>query len=239
MTASVVGSSTTTASAGATTIAVTRNGVTAGNLLWCIATFDAGGGLGAPTCADNVSGTWSAKLDQATGLTNNQTCFHFYSENSPGGNVTVTVTLGISASFRSITVVEISGVRSSGSLGGHIGNAQSTPGVSANAVTSTNITPSAQPGILVALSGTDDGTTSPPASGTGFTDNGVTMGVIGMNARVESLRLTSTSAIPATFTASGNVEHVTVAAVFLEPAVAGGIPLNYPQRQAMNMLLTQ
>jgi hypothetical protein len=93
--------------ASATTIAVTRNGVTAGNTLVAVVTCEADVTI---SVGDDQSGSWQAAAARSTGIGSLQM---FYAANHPGGNTTITATFGASAPFRGIIVVELSGLGSS------------------------------------------------------------------------------------------------------------------------------
>lgn len=98
-------------------------------------------------------------------------------------------------------------------------NNPSNPGTGANAVTSTNLTPGAQPGVLCGFVMDDSGGEAGIASGTGFTDLGTIStweAQIGIKAHWEHKAITSTSAVAATFTATTGTGRFGVMAAYAQ-----------------------
>lgn len=179
------------------------------------------------------SQVWT-QLDDIFGISGSNTrVSHFVSDALVGGSTDITVNFSGSVGFRGIGVKEIGGC-----LGGydnlasaHAGQAQLTPTTTTDAVTSGN-TPALtrQPALVSAWSFSAVGSsTAAPAVGTGFTNDGagLLIGSAGAHCRGESQRVTSTSAVAATYTAAANGLHITVAAVFLESAPPANAPLGY------------
>lgn len=108
------------------------------------------------------------------------------------------------------------------------GQNQASPGTGTGAVSSGNVTPSGQPGMLMGLAvPTGGGNTSCTAdTGAGFTSTQASNFAANNSTKywaMENKRLTSTSAVPATFTIGSDQRMITVAAYFLE--VSSGAPI--------------
>lgn len=156
----------------------------------------------------DATGAWSVSQYAALGV--------------PAGAERLIVNFSGSVAASSVHAASLSGgqlVLPSGS--NYAGQNQASPGTGTGAVSSGNVTPSAQPGMLMGLAiPTGGGNTSCAAdTGAGFTST--QSGAYAANNStkywaMEHQRLTSTSAIPATFTIGGNQRMVTVAAYFLE-----------------------
>lgn len=141
-----------------------------------------------------------------------------------GGSTVLTNTFGAATTARGIFSVEI-GDSSGYDTGSKASNNQGTPGTGTDAVTSTNMPAlSAQPALIVGITANTEGDT-PASAGTGFTNGGSRInyaGAIPDMFRVESKRVTVTSAAAATFTAAVNSRHLSIAIAFLENGAAGG-----------------
>lgn len=189
--------------------------VTAASSIVAFAVAPAGTGM---TCSDSVNGSYGAA--KITVEDNNGNRFVAFAISGAGaGSTTVTV-----ANADGVAVFEAGGVKSSGAYDGQNSNVQPSPGTAADTVTSGTITPSAQPALLVAM--TMHVAFFPfatPDAGTGFTNHGTSWGFGGANgARFESLRVTSTSAVAATFSPTSNSEHASLAILLLEDTGGGG-----------------
>lgn len=197
--------------------------VSAGDSLVTFFTHDYSGGEPTLTCADSAGGTWSAALDVVRDSGDTQKMVMFVCKNHPGGSsVTPTVTSSSSVPGRAIVCVQESGVDTAAlGAGEHNGQHQASPTTSTDAVSSGNVTPTGSASLLLALSFDSKAVAAAPAVGTGFTDRGTFWPISGGNeARLESKTLSGTSATPATFTASGNENHLTIAVVLSEPGGA-------------------
>ena len=116
--------------------------------------------------------------------------------NASATTLAITVTWPSNVTYAAIWQREIKGV--SGIQGSAI-NTQTTPGTSADAITSGTITPSSQPAFLSAVTvNTEQGTPAPPEAGTGFTSG--TIGFFNAGTRSEAKSVTSLSAVAGTFT---------------------------------------
>lgn len=132
------------------------------------------------------------------------------------GTYTVTATLGTAQAFRGIAVHRFSGLTGSGQL---VGQAQTTPGTGADGLSSTNLTPAAQPGMLLGISTDFNGSTV--NTGTGFTSSAVYTNVDTANGSYtvsERKNITSTSAVPATFTATSSPSNFVTIAYYAREA---------------------
>jgi hypothetical protein len=195
----------------AASASVVLTGVTAGNT---IVVFVVGGG--SFSCSDTVDGSaYGAQRGTCSG--GGDSYASFVLPNCSAGTRTITVANG-----NWVWAIEISGATSA-SYSTQAAQQQASPGTSADAVSSGNATPTAQPALLLAIA-TDDSTfASAPNAGTGFTSVGAGWDFgSGNTTRLESKRLTSTSAVPATFTATnGGGDHAVLAVVILEGTSGG------------------
>lgn len=165
--------------------------------------------------SDSVNGSWGAAVRSVDDGTKTVAQFQF--QNTAAGTPTVTATFGVTTTVRAIWIVEVRNAAVS-SLDGFAGQNQASPGAGTDAVTSGNATNAKQPALIVALS-SDHRTISPvaPAAGTGFVDNGAGWTFSGGNqARLESKRVTTATAIAATFTGTSGVVPTTLMALFDE-----------------------
>jgi len=175
--------------------------------------------------ADSLSNTYTLR-QTAVDSSGNRKLSAFTAPNSAGGACTVTMTLGSTQVIRPLYLIEVGGATASSyDTGTH--NDQTSPGTGANAVTSGNATNTNQPALIVAASMALFNTNA-PAAGSGFTGQTAAWGNAsgsGSGLMVESQRITTTTAVAATFTAATNVEHVTLMLILDElvtAATAGG-----------------
>ncbi len=147
------------------------------------------------------------------------------------GTFTVQANFGTANAFRGIAVHRFSGLTGSGSL---VGQAQTAPGTGADGLSSTNLTPASQPGMLLGVSTDYNGSTV--NTGTGFTASAVYTAVDTANGSYttsETKRLTSTAAVAATFTATSSPQNFVTIAYWAAEATAAIVP------QAMHQLRQQ
>lgn len=182
-------------------------------------------GVTVSSVASNRGETFVSK-GQVVDTTDTKQATHFVSTTpAVGGSTVITATYSGSIDRRFIVIAEIGGA-----AGGYDSTAdanaeqlQATPTTGTDATTSTNTpTLTSQPALIVGIcwNGSADAT---PAAGTGFTSAGTRVtygGAVSAVVRVESKRVTATTALAATFTAGANKPHGTFAAVFLENAAA-------------------
>lgn len=177
---------------------------------------------------------WSAELDNVNDPLNSQRVVHYKADGVPAQTTTITANFNnAGASFIGILVKEIGGTSGyDAAASAHAGQQQVSPTTGTDATTSGN-TPAltSQPALIsgVAMATAAVATTAP---GTGFTnDKTGTWWEFGLGANMaasESKRVTSTSALAASFTAASNDSRITLAAVFLE-SVAGPTVNTQPQ----------
>lgn len=206
---------TTSLGTGTTIAQAYSSAVVAGNTLWCaVSTNDAAGA--SITVSDSVNGSWTA-LDLADDTVGHQAIRHFYFPNAAAGTPTVTATFSLTSTLRTIWITEITGVKGA-PLDGNNGQVQASPGSGTDAISSGTATNANSPAFIISLS-MDNRTVSPvaPAAGTGFTDLGAGWTLSGGNqARLESKRITSQTAVAGTFTGTTGVAPITVMAIFDE-----------------------
>jgi hypothetical protein len=205
-----------------TTLTVLLTGVVAGDTLHAFMTWDNSNPGVTVTVSDPTNGTW-ATLDTIV-ATNAQEVTAQASKQNVAASSTLLVTMTLSGAnvYKCISVYEVSGVAAA-SLDKHTGQLQTAPTTAANAVTTGNMTPASQPGVLIALSNDNDDVTLRLSIGTGFTTLGQTFTVPGHQglALAEWKRFTALTAIGGTFTASLSPnDYVTMGALYLEPATS-------------------
>lgn len=147
------------------------------------------------------------------------------------GTFTVQANFGTSNAFRGIAVHRFSGLTGSGSL---VGNAQTAPGTGADGLTSTNLTPASQPALLLGVSTDYNGSTV--NVGTGFMSSAVYTNVDTANGSYtvsETKRLTSTAAVPTTFTATSSPQNF-VTLAYWAAEVTGPTITAEPSDQTVN-----
>lgn len=181
--------------------------------------------------ADSLNGTHGAALDSLVDPSGPTRVSHFKFDGSAAGASTVTITPNTSQPFCGILIREIGGT--SGYDGVHPSNFQGTaPGTATDAVTSGTGTPSVQPGLISALSGSFNATTAvePATAGTGMS-MGIRAWTFGgafpTAAMSESKRYTATTAIAATFTATQTGDLFITLAAFFKEASGGAVAPQY------------
>lgn len=141
------------------------------------------------------------------------------------GSTQITVTFIASAGHAGMAGVDVSGL-SNTAAAQSAQQGQTNPGTTTNATTSGNVTPASQPAMLFGLSQSIAGIYATGVSaGTGFTSHTLTNfpAVNGTGAAVaEDLRLTSTSAVAATFTDSNGTADDIVTFGIVVPEASGG-----------------
>lgn len=137
------------------------------------------------------------------------------------GTYTLTMTLGATRANRRLMVRTDSGTVAfqDAKNQGQLAAATTT-----DAVSTSNLTPTVQPAVLIALSISANGTTTYSA-GTGFTSRGALSNwdsIGSFSSLLEDVRLTSTSAVPGTFTISSSQDTLSQGIVLTE-AITGTI----------------
>jgi hypothetical protein len=195
--------------------------------LWV--TNDSSAGVNVSGIADNVNGVtaWPGTvLDDKNDVANGQRVTQFRREGCAAGTYTITVTFtggtGGNTVAKGACAVTISGAASP-SLDQHAGNQQATPTTGTDLVTTTSMSPTKQPGVLVALSFETVGNPAPSA-GTAFTSIGTgwNFGTGTAFARVEKKSITSMGAVAGTFTAGSNSAHTTLGAIYSQAGASAG-----------------
>ncbi len=157
---------------------------------------------------------------------------HYECVSTVAGTYTVTQTLGTAAAFRGIQGLRYTGLTGSST---HVGQAQTGIGTGTDAVTSTNLTPASQPGLLIGWLYDFNGSGASVA-GTGFTSRATfptEAAANGSASRAEDRRLTSTAAVAGTFTLTATTGNLVTSAIWCAEATATIVP------QAMNQLRQQ
>jgi hypothetical protein len=140
----------------------------------------------------------------------------FECKNTASGTFTVSFNLSLASTFRAMGIARYSGLDTSvNGVGAR--QAQASPGTGADAVSSTNLTPGSQPGVLVGFGYDDGGGGAVSAGTTGFTSRGTMSNMdtaFGTTSRVEDKAITSTSAVAATFTGTIGTDNYIAFAVY-------------------------
>jgi hypothetical protein len=195
--------------------------VSAGSIIHVFVVCDdnsGGGGSTNVTCADSLNGSYT-QLDLIDDtITNGFLVAQFCFINTAAGADTITLTLTPNAGAVYITVLEITGGATT-AIDVHGGQLQASPGTGTDAVTSGNVTSTAQPALVLGaaeLSGFSDTSIS---VGTGF----ASAVAAGFYLNIESKRVTATGTQAATFTTTaGTVGGVNLVAVYDEAGGGGG-----------------
>jgi hypothetical protein len=195
------------------------------DVAWVVGTY----GVGTPLTETVTDGTNTyVKLGSTIADGPNGQCMvQFYCKDCAAGTYTVSFNLASSTSVVAVFVLPIHGLDNTATpVGG--GQLQSSPGAATDAISSGNITPGAQPGFFGGLVlDTSDFSTN-YVGGTLFTDNGGLTAWDGASlphSRYEDVRITSTSAKAATFTATpGPGNNIVMAFTFPEPAAGSTFP---------------
>lgn len=149
-------------------------------------------------------------------------CFARYY--ATGGTFTITASFSSNVPYPFIVAAPVSGLVSTALVAAQCSGAtQSSPGTGADAVTTGNATPQAQPAMQLALS-VNDGSSDAPNAGTGFTNQGAYVDDgTGPYTRVESRTLSALTAVASTFTAVVNSLHLSIQVIVAEepPPPAG------------------
>lgn len=152
-------------------------------------------------------------------------------------SLTVTCTYGSAQGFRGIWLELVSGASALPTGAACTGQGQTNPGAGANAITSGTAIPDsgAAAWLVVGFSNNNDTITPAPGVGTGFTIgiNGWDFGQgVGSGATSEAKRVTSGSAVAATFTSASNKNYTTFVAIFPETGSGTNTPKTITANQA-------
>ena len=143
-------------STSASTVVVTLNGVSGGDLLTCSASF---GNNPTLSLADNVNGSWSVANAVHYDSANTQTTAQFYRANSAAGNITVTLTASTSQQWGALNCQEWRNAATSSPLDKNTQQDGTTANPSSGSITTT------ANGELI-LGGLEN--VQSPTAGTGF-----------------------------------------------------------------------
>lgn len=198
---------------------VSMGAVTAGSSISLWATYDGNGPV--PTIVDTLNGAWGAPNQNILDTTNAETTVQYLFKNSAAGTMTITVTFSTGANADA-SAVEVLGAKSA-YTSQNAGNYQNNPATTPNTVTSGNVTPTAVPFVIVALSNEKSANT-PPNAGTGFTSLGTVFPNSANSARAEyKIVNAGLAALAGTFTAtSAGLSYATLAQTIYGPALATG-----------------
>lgn len=165
--------------------------------------------------SDSVNGAFTQEGTKSDNSTNATSMWQWKLDGLTAGAHTVTVTFSGSVNAPGTLIWREIGSTSGFNIAPN-GNDQTTPGLTADAVTSVAATNTAQPALVSAMCFAIAGTH--PTAGTGFTagQSFNSTGSLGVSLQTESKRITANASQVATFTAATNVDHQTIMAVFTE-----------------------
>lgn len=170
-----------------------------------------------PSCSDTVNGSYGTKILDIYDSTNQQRMVAFKFLGSASGSPTATVSIA-TAEYAAAMAFVVTG--SDGAAPTTIGQTQTATTATDN-LTSTTLTPTSQPGLLLGLAAITGTVGTGPAAGTGFTSLGTGWVDGGAIARAESKTFSSTSAVAATFTAGTATQHHAIALAFYDTGGPG------------------
>lgn len=207
---------------GATSVSATfDSSVTAGNLIVAVVSIN--------NTSETINSTTDTQSNSYTPLDNptddsgnGQRAAAFYAENVTGGSVTVTANFSASV-VGIIAIHEISGADITSPEDGHAAQAQTNPGTGTDAVTSGDITPSADGAYIFGATFVSGGSTT-PTIGTNFALREQNA----FRVTTEDLIQGSAGAIAATFTTTGAIDDFITFIVAFKPPAAGGVALTGP-----------
>lgn len=156
-------------------------------------------------------------------VSDNQLGAKFICKNTVAGTYNIVLTLSASVYYRGIRYCRYTGLDNSGTAQ-DVSDWRSNIGTGTDALTTSNITPSSQPGILWGCAAEVSGSASVPTAGTFFTTRGSGTNWsanIGQNL-MQDRRITSTSAVASTMTLSSATNQWLVGAIFFPEASGGG-----------------
>lgn len=165
----------------------------------------------------------------ATGAPDGERFYHWYTlgpaaAGITGGAYSITLTANSAAAdFKSIAVYELTGQANITPAFVATPNFQQPGPAGTDAVTSGNLTPAQQPGLLLGIVANVGGTNIATV-GTGFTNDtpGGIWPTFGSAVLMESLRFTSTAAAAVTATRGAAEDYITTGIAFYEASAGGG-----------------
>lgn len=192
-----------------TTIALSSMVIGTGEILRIGVTWASWGGSTVSSISDGTN-TY-ARVSGPVFDTAGPTAYEVWeAKNVTGGTYTLTVTFDGSRSYRGVGVARYSGLDTTATAQA-VSNAANNVATSTDAVTSTTLTPSSQPGMLWGI--VFEAYNRTMTAGTGFTGRGKFSNMnstLALGASVEDISITSTSAVAATFTIGGALPNRTV-----------------------------
>lgn len=164
-----------------------------------------------------------AYVGTALDATNGQALAYFVCKNATGGTYTFTFGLASSANSRGLSFRRYTGLDAAGTpqfVGQNVNNVAT----SNDAITSGNVTPSAQPGILFASTLETSGSGATPSAGTGFTTRGAytNWDTYISKSMSEDKPISSLSAVAGTMTSSSATNSYVIGAIFYPETGASG-----------------
>jgi hypothetical protein len=141
---------------------------------------------------------------------------------------TLTATFGApDFGYAAIAYLRYTGLDTTANVQTTLGSTQNPGSATTDAITSGNMTPTSQPAMVLGFTVDMTGNAGTISAGTGFTSRSTLANwasTLGFLCRAEDKRITSTSAVAATFTASSGASgaFMTFGAVFTEAAAGGG-----------------
>ncbi len=242
VTQTVTDNSVTLSGPGPTTVCVVTFAPGEQGVMWI--TYDISGGA-TVSVAGNIGGAWTAQTGGSIDEPGNQgmRCFVCANPDTSGSPTTITATFSISADARGSQVHAVSGGNVAAATAS--ANHQATPTLATDAVTSGNITPATAVALLLGCTlcthntggGTPAAGSSPFVSIATMWDYGT-----GNHGRSEYEALSSTTPVPALFTATGNTNHITIGLAIPEaadnPTVSALVPVDGATGVSVSTTLT-
>lgn len=207
---------------GSTTLVFASQTFAAGEFVAVGITYGNGSAV-TESIADGTN-TYTKVGSTLTDGSNGQNLALFVVKSAASGSFTITVTFASSVTYRGIMYARYTGLDASQTptLSGTV---NTNVGTGTDAVTSGNVTPGGQPAMIFAFGVEVSGGGSAMTAGTGFTDRGAMANwnsYIGFS-RFEDKRVTSTSAVPGTFTVSnGTHSYLVIGMAAYETGAGGG-----------------
>jgi len=165
-----------------------------------------------------------ALVKQISDAGNGQSSSTYECKDCASGSFTITVTLGSSLPYRNIVSTTYTSLDNSAANANN-GKNNIAPFGGADTVTSQTATPGSQPAMVMGYSMDTSGSETSLAAGTGFTNRGTmanTETAIGVKTRIEDKRVTSTSAVAATFTPGSGAGNFNTFVVIVPESGGGG-----------------
>lgn len=202
------------ATGSSTTIALSSLVIGTGEVLRIFVTWASSGGTTVSSLSDGGTNTYS-RVAGPVFDTSGPAAFEIWeAKNTVGGTFTLTATFDGSRSYRGIGVARYSGL-DVGASAQSVSNKQTNAATSTDAVTSTTLTPAAQPGMLCGIC--FDAYNRTLTAGTGFTSRGnfsAMASTLAAKVQVEDMAITSTSAVAATFTINNATNRCATFAIY-------------------------